>query len=274
MTAAMTTRTIATFSTRLGTPPSTATLSSSVVVVPTYNEAGNVEAIIEAILGSGAPTDVLVVDDSSPDGTADIVRRVARRRPGRVHLLVRTGKEGLGAAYRAGLAWALEHRYEVIVQMDADGSHPASRLPLMIEAVLQGRADVVIGSRYVPGGTMPGWPLRRRLLSAAANAYARTLLDLHQRDATCGYRAWRREALMVVDPGATRLQGYGFLVELSAGTRRSGLSLLEVPITFVDRLHGCSKLDRRSAFEGAAAVWRLRRRRGRPAGSVRAAPAW
>ncbi len=233
--------------------------ASSVVVLPTYNEVGNIRSTLAALMACDPRVEVLVVDDASPDGTAMMAEKAGAEHPGRVHLLHRAGKAGLGTAYRDGLSWAMGRGYEVIVQMDADGSHPAERLPAMLDLISAGDADVVVGSRYAPGGAIRNWPLRRRLLSRLANLYARRLLGLDQQDVTAGFRAWRRKALIHVDPGAMTTDGYGFLVEMAATAHRGGLRVVEIPITFVDRVHGTSKMTGGIAVEAIFMVWRLRR---------------
>ncbi|MHB1615225.1 MAG: polyprenol monophosphomannose synthase [Actinomycetes bacterium] len=230
----------------------------TVVVMPTYNEVATIASMVDALLASPAVVDVLVVDDSSPDGTGNLVRQSARAHPGRVHLLSRQAKTGLGAAYRAGFTWALEHGYDVIVQMDADGSHPVDRLPVVLDALRDG-ADVAIGSRYVPGGAVVNWPLHRHILSRLANWYARTLLGVNQRDLTGAYRAWPAEALRRLAPERLPTSGFGFLVELAHAAHVHGLTVVEVPITFTGREHGTSKMTGRIAIEAMGMVLRLRR---------------
>lgn len=227
------------------------------VVLPTYNEAEGISIILHQLLDSPVRPEILVVDDSSPDGTAGIVEKIAEDNPGRIHLMVRTAKDGLGAAYRAGFAWALQQDYKVICQIDSDGSHPVSALPEMI-AALENGADVAIGSRYVPGGGTRNWPAHRRGLSRFGNWYARTILDLPQRDCTGGYRAWRTSALRAVDPCALVTNGYGFLVELLTTAQRRGLRSAEVPIVFVDRVLGESKMSSAIAVEAMKMVVRSR----------------
>lgn len=236
---------------------------SSVVVLPTYNEVENIGATLEGLMQCHPALEVLVVDDSSPDGTALIAEEMAGKHLGRVHVLHNAHKSGLGAAYRAGFFWAMERSYEVIVQMDADGSHPVERVPEMLSLIESGAADVVFGSRYISGGATRNWSLRRRLLSRMANLYARKILDVDQRDLTGGFRAWGREALATVGPGALTTNGYGFLVEMTAAAHRRGLRVVEIPITFVDRVYGSSKMNGSIALEGLLMVWHLRAS-GRP----------
>lgn len=245
----------------------------AIVVLPTYNEIDNIRRCLESLLGAHHTVEVLVVDDASPDGTADVAHRVAAEHPGRVHVLSREAKDGLGTAYRAGFAWALDAGYEVIAQMDADGSHPADRLPEMLDLVTSGAAGLVVGSRYVSGGATTNWPLRRRILSRAANFYARTVLGLTQSDVTGAFRVWTAEALRAVDPASMTASGYGFLFEMACAAQRRGVVVTEVPITFVDRAYGESKMTSAVALEGAMLVWQLRKpaRRTREPASIRAA---
>src|SRR4051794_28533246 len=184
--------------------------SMALVVVPTYNERANIIAVLDAIGLHAAQTDVLVVDDNSPDGTGKLVLDYARRRSS-VHLLTRPGKSGLGAAYRAGFRWGLDRGYEVIAQMDADLSHPPAALPSLFEAL--SHADVAVGSRYVRGGSVRNWRLSRRVLSRAGNGYVRAVLGLPVRDATAGFKAFRRDALVAIGAVNSTSDGYCFQIE-------------------------------------------------------------
>jgi dolichol-phosphate mannosyltransferase len=232
-----------------------------VVVLPTYNEAGAVVDVLRRLMKVQCAPDVLVVDDSSPDGTGDVVRRFAAQDgAGRVDLLSRPAKEGLGPAYRDGLSRVLAAgRYQVVVQGDADGSHPFERIPAMLDAVAEG-ADLVVGSRYCPGGSLDAeWPLGRRLLSRAANNYASRLLSLPVRDATSGFRAWRAPLLgRVLQAPMTQANGYGYLVQMLFAAVREGAVVREVPICFAQRKTGTSKLGTRIAVEGAIACLAMR----------------
>ncbi|MHB8506473.1 MAG: polyprenol monophosphomannose synthase [Acidimicrobiales bacterium] len=232
---------------------------TALVVLPTYNEVDNIRCCLEAIITVHPSVEVLVVDDSSPDGTAAVAHEVAGEHPGRVHVLSRDVKDGLGAAYRAGFSWALDAGYQVIAQMDADGSHPAECLPVMLDLVLSGAVDLAVGSRYIAGGGTANWPLRRRILSRAANFYARSVLHLSQRDVTGAFRVWTAPALRAVDPASMTATGYGFLFEMASAAQRCGLVVREVPITFVDRAYGTSKMNSSVALEGALLVWQLRK---------------
>ena len=229
------------------------------VVVPTYDEAPNVTAMLDQLVAvpvlTGDRVDVLVVDDNSPDGTADLVR--AHPSAGdHVHLLSRPGKSGLGAAYRAGFAEAIDRGYDTVIQMDADGSHPAGAIPAMLRLLED--HDLVVGSRYVAGGRTEHWPARRRALSFLANGYARTVLGLRTRDTTSGFRAWRAEAVTAAGVLETRSSGYGFQVENTWRAEKAGLRLVEHPIVFTDRTAGSSKMDAEVAREAAVLVLRFR----------------
>ena len=230
------------------------------ILVPTYDEAATLPALLSTLAALRpsveASLDVLVVDDHSPDGTADLVRA----HPGFgdwLSVLDRASKDGLGAAYRAGFAAALTDGYDVIVQMDADGSHPATEIPAML-ALLRTH-DVVLGSRYVRGGRTEGWPLGRRILSWCANTYARSVLGLATRDVTAGFRAWRADAVRDIGILRTTSDGYGFQVENSWRCERLGLRIAEHPITFTERSAGASKMSTAVAREAATLVlrWRL-----------------
>jgi dolichol-phosphate mannosyltransferase len=235
----------------------------SVVVIPTYCEAANVTAVLDGVLAA-SDSDVLVVDDNSPDGTAIRVRSHPQHGH-RVHLLVRPGKAGLGAAYRAGFAWALEAGYDAVVQMDADLSHPPERLPALLDALAD--ADVAIGSRYVRGGAVRDWPWSRRLISWAGNVYVRLVLGLPVHDATAGYKAFRREAMDRIRVLDSVSNGYCFQIENTWRACRAGLRVTEVPITFSDRGLGESKMSKdivREALQRVL-VWRWQELTGRSA---------
>ena len=231
----------------------------TVVVVPTYDERDTIEATVQSLLDRPCRPDVLVVDDSSPDGTGDVVRALASESPGRVELLVRPDKEGLGRAYIAGFAQAVAAgRYDVIVQMDADGSHDPADVDRLVEAT--DRADLVIGSRYVSGGSSAGLTRGRELLSRGGNAYARFLVHRGVSDLTGGFKAWRAPLLAGVIQQPTTSDGYAFQIEMTVRAVRAGARVVEVPITFLERRAGRSKMDWRIAVEAAWVVpWMLRR---------------
>jgi len=208
--------------------------------MPTYDEAANLEPVVARVRAATPAVDLLVVDDDSPDGTGAIADRLATADP-QVHVLHRPIKDGLGRAYLAGFAWGLRRGYAVLVEMDADGSHQPEELTTVLAAL--DRADLVLGSRWVPGGGVRNWPLRRELLSRGGSLYARTLLGLPIRDVTGGYRAFRRSALERLDLGDIASAGYCFQVDLATRAVRAGLRVVEVPITFVEREHGTSKMS-------------------------------
>jgi dolichol-phosphate mannosyltransferase len=241
------------------------TLGRVVMVIPTYNEADNLGWIIGRLRAAEPSVDVLVVDDSSPDGTGALADDLAAADPA-VHVLHRAAKGGLGAAYLAGFSWALDAGYDVIGEMDADGSHQPEQLHRLLEALagLDGEgADLVIGSRYVPGGSVVNWPLRREALSRGGNLYVRLLLGISIRDATAGFRVFRRSALEKVDLGSVESAGYVFQTDLVTRCLRAGLTVREVPIEFVERVRGDSKMSRAVATESLRRItrWGLRERR-------------
>jgi dolichol-phosphate mannosyltransferase len=258
-----------------GTDPSGAPAGPVAVIIPTYNERENLEAIVGRVRGSVPDADVLVVDDASPDGTGELADKLSAG-DGHVHVLHRGGKNGLGAAYIAGFRWALERGYGAMVEMDADGSHQPEQLPGLL-AALAG-ADLVIGSRWVPGGQIVNWPWSRQLLSRGGNTYARLMLGIRLRDATGGYRAFRAGALRRIALDEVVSQGYCFQVDLALRVLRAGMTVTEVPITFVERARGASKMSRAIVIEalwritqwGIAARWHSRRR---SRAAVPAAPA-
>ena len=232
----------------------------TLVVVPTYLEVENIEEALTRLRAAAPNVDVLVVDDSSPDGTATWRSAVANEL-GQIDVLVRPKKTGLGEAYRAGFAVGIERDYEVLVQMDADLSHDAAALPSILAETEKG-ADLTIGSRYVPGGSIPHWPWHRRAMSRWGNRYSGFMLACGIRDMTSGFRAYRREILDAVDYAATRAVGYGFQIELAYRVSRAGGTIVEVPITFSDRVRGHSKMSPAVAFEELWLVtwWSIRDR--------------
>ncbi|HZZ96639.1 MAG TPA: polyprenol monophosphomannose synthase [Jatrophihabitantaceae bacterium] len=210
------------------------------VIVPTYNESENIERILARLFSALPEAHALVVDDGSPDGTGQIAGTLAEADE-RVHVLHRTAKAGLGAAYVAGFDWALAHDYDVLVEMDADGSHAPEQLPRLLAAL--DSADMVLGSRWVPGGAIVNWPRRREMLSKGGNLYVRMALGVGLRDATGGYRAYRRAVLERIDYSAATSQGYCFQVDLAWRALRAGFRVVEVPITFAERERGESKMN-------------------------------
>ena len=231
-----------------------------IVVIPTYNEADNLAWIVDRLRRAQPEVDLLVVDDESPDGTGRIADTLARADP-QVHVLHRAAKGGLGAAYLHGFAWALEEGYDVIGEMDADGSHQPEQLHRLLDALDD--ADLVIGSRWVPGGSVVNWPRRRELLSRGGNLYVRLLLGIAVRDATAGFRLFRRQTLEKIDLAQVRSTGYVFQTDLVARTLNAGLTVREVPIEFVERVRGDSKMSGAVATESLKriTIWGLRERR-------------
>ena len=232
----------------------------TLIVVPTFQESANIDELLRRVRHAAPNADVLVVDDRSPDGTAELAEFVAAEL-GQIAVLRRDEKSGLGAAYRAGFAWGLERGYDVLVEMDADLSHDPCVLPSLLREI-RGGADLAIGSRYVPGGATPHWSAPRRLLSRAGNLYAHHLLALPVTDATSGYRAYRASVLDAINVDATHATGYGFQIELTYRVSRLGARIAEVPIVFNDRTRGTSKMTTRIAVEALALVtwWSFRDR--------------
>lgn len=227
------------------------------IIIPTYNEAQNLPVLVQGLFGLDLPQlKLLVVDDDSPDGTGSIADQLAAHYPGRIEVLHRAGKLGLGTAYIQGFQRALRAGAEAIGQMDADFSHPIEKIPLLLQAL--NKYDIAIGSRYVPGGSVDlEWPLWRKGLSAFGNFYARTILRLPMRDVTGGFRIWQREALQSLPLGRIRSNGYAFQVEIAYIAFRLGFKTCELPIYFADRQWGTSKMSFRIQREAAVRVWQL-----------------
>jgi len=231
----------------------------ALVIVPTYNEAENFPLIVPRILEQDERIDVLVVDDNSPDGTGRMADEMAAENP-RVHVLHREGKLGLGTAYLNGFEWALERDYEFILEMDADGSHDAKHLPEFLAAIED--ADLVLGSRYLKGRvTVVNWPMSRLLLSYFANIYARVVTGHRLYDATGGFKCFRRRVLEAIDLDAVHSNGYSFQIEMSFRAWRKGFRIVEIPIVFVDRVEGTSKMSGGIVREAVWMVWLLRLKR-------------
>jgi dolichol-phosphate mannosyltransferase len=245
-------------------PSAGASANRIVIVMPTYNERQNVESIAGRVRAALPEADLLVVDDNSPDGTGDLADKLAETDP-HVQVMHRTDKAGLGRAYIAGFGWALERGYDVIIEMDADGSHQPEHLPSLV-AALNG-ADLSIGSRWVPGGKVVNWPKTREALSRAANIYTRIMLGLGVRDATAGFRAYRAATLRTISLDQVESTGYCFQIDLTLRVADAGLRIVEVPITFVEREHGASKMSNSIVMEAfwRVAQWGVARRLGRRA---------
>lgn len=240
------------------------------VVLPTYQEAENIRDVLGKIRKAAPDANVLVVDDGSPDGTADLADAVAAEL-GQIDVLRRTEKAGLGPAYRAGFAWGLERGHRILLEMDADLQHDPEVLPELIAATTTGGYDLAIGSRYVKGGAIDGWPLKRRLLSKWGNRYIGVMLAMPVRDATAGFRAYRAEILERIGLDQVRADGYGFQIEMAYSVSKAGGRIVEIPITFRKRINGESKMSPHIVSEALKLVtrWgvrdrvnRLRRRRG------------
>ena len=243
----------------LAAAEATATFADSdrfLVVMPTFNERDNLPRIVPLVLDEDPRIEILVVDDSSPDGTGEIAEEMGRA-DARVHVLHRSAKDGLGRAYLAGFAWALERGYRLVIEMDADLSHHPDNLPTFIKAARS--AEVVVGSRYVGGRiNVVNWPMSRLLISYFGSFYARIITGVPVRDATGGFNCWRREVLEAIDLGRVQSNGYAFQIELKLRAFRKGFRLLEVPIVFIERESGESKMSKRIVREAVWRVWWLR----------------
>ena len=234
-----------------------------IVIIPTYNESENIARMIESIISLSTPFDILIVDDGSPDGTAGIVRSHIQRYPDRIHLIERSGKQGLGTAYLTGFDWALSHDYDYIFEMDCDFSHDPNDLPRLYETALAG-ADLVIGSRYINGVRVVNWPMGRLLMSYYASFYVRTVTRMPVRDATAGFVCYSREVLETLDLQRIRMKGYGFQIEMKYSAWKLGFRLREIPIIFTERQKGISKMSSSIFGEAFWGVMALRFRRIKP----------
>lgn len=220
--------------------PTRGPLERVVVLIPTYNERQNLPIIVTRVRASCPSVDILVLDDNSPDGTGQVADDIAAADP-QVHVMHRSGKQGLGAAYKAGFAWAIERGYDAAVEMDADGSHQPEQLPALLAAAEH--ADLVIGSRWIKGGSVVNWPLHRKVISVGGNVYVKAMLGLPVNDATGGYRVYRTSALQTMDLDSVSSAGYGFQVDMTRALVAAGLTAVEVPIEFIERLIGESKMS-------------------------------
>ena len=229
------------------------------VVLPTYNESQNIGTVLRRIRAALPAATVLVVDDGSPDGTADQAE-ILGKELGSIEVMRRAGKSGLGSAYRAGFRWGLDHGFDACIEMDADLSHEPEALPSLVAPLADGH-ELVIGSRYIPGGVIPNWAWHRRLLSRGGNLYASALLGLGVSDATAGFRCYAAPLLERLDLDAVRAEGYGFQIEMTYESRKAGASILEVPIRFVDRVDGESKMSTFIVVEalGLVTLWGIER---------------
>jgi dolichol-phosphate mannosyltransferase len=227
----------------------------TLIIIPTYDEVENLRPLLEAIFSFVPETDILIVDDNSPDGTGELADSIASE-DSRVYVLHRSGKLGLGTAYIAGFKYAIAHGYDAAFEMDADFSHDPRYLPSFLQAIEH--ADLVIGSRYVRGGETPNWPFVRRCISGGGNIFARFMLGIPVHDCTAGFRCYRREVLESIDLDTIQSEGYAFQVELAYRVKRQGFRIVEIPIIFVDRIVGTSKMSRKIVIEALAYVVRTR----------------
>ncbi len=233
--------------------------SDSVVIIPTYNEKENIEKIIRAVFGLENRFDILIIDDGSPDGTADIVKRLQKDEfADRLHLIERSGKLGLGTAYIAGFKWAVAEKYDYIFEMDADFSHDPKDLPRLYKACAEDGADVAVGSRYVSGVNVVNWPMGRVLMSYYASKYVRLVLGVPLHDTTAGFKCYRRKVLETIDLDAIRFKGYAFQIEMKFTAYKLGFNVVEVPVIFVNRVEGTSKMSGGIFSEALFGVMRLR----------------
>lgn len=233
-------------------------MAKILVVTPTYNESENIEQFIGEVLKQGDDIEMLIVDDNSPDGTGEIVARLMTQNP-RVHLLKRAGKMGLGTAYVAGFKYAIEHTFDYVFEMDADFSHDPKEIPRMLEKAKT--YDLIIGSRYINGVRIINWPIRRLLLSYAANVYTRVITGMPIKDATGGFKCFRREVLEAIDLEHVKSNGYAFQIEMNFKAFSKGFKLVEHPIIFADRTSGVSKMNRKIVYEAVFRVWKLKIRK-------------
>ncbi len=230
----------------------------TLVIIPTYNEIENIATVLEMVIGQPGQLDVLVIDDGSPDGTADLIRQSQTHFPNRIHLLEREGKQGLGTAYRLGFRFALDHGYNYICEMDADLSHNPDDLPRLIAPVREGHADLAIGSRYIHGVRVIDWPLSRLILSYGAGIYTRLITRLPVQDVTAGFKCYHRRVLESIDLDRVKSNGYSFQVEMKYKAWKKGFRIVEIPTIFTERTEGHSKMSKAIVREAAFKVWELR----------------
>lgn len=224
------------------------------IIIPTFNESRNIDRMITKLMNHHIPVDVLVVDDGSPDGTATVVREMRHEYAGRIHLIERAGKQGLGTAYVAGFKFALAHHYTFICEMDADFSHDPADIPRLVDAVRGGAADVAIGSRYCDGISIINWPLSRLILSYSANLYARVITGMPVHDTTAGFKCFHRRVLETVNLGRVKSNGYSFQIEMNLRAHAAGFRITEIPVIFRERVEGVSKMSKAIMWE---AMWKV-----------------
>lgn len=237
--------------------------SGKIVIIPTYNEKENIEKIIREILSLPDDFQILIVDDGSPDGTADIVKHLQKEFNGSLHIIERAGKQGLGTAYITGFNWSISHNYDYIFEMDADFSHNPKDLPKLYKACLEG-ADLAIGSRYCKGISVINWPIGRVIMSYYASTYVRNVLGMKIYDTTAGFKCYKRVVLETIDFDKIRMKGYGFQIEMKYNTFKLGFKIEEVPIIFIDRTEGTSKMSSGIFGEAFWGVLKMRLRKIRP----------
>ncbi len=230
----------------------------NIVIIPTYNEKENIEKIVRKVLSIDNGFHILIVDDGSPDGTADIIKRIQTEFPDRLFIEERTGKLGLGTAYIHGFKWCLNNNYDYIFEMDADFSHNPDDLPRLLDCCIQDKADMAVGSRYVRGGKVVNWPFNRIFISYGASLYVRAILWLPVKDCTAGFVCYSAEVLRTIDLDNIQFIGYAFQIEMKYRAWRKGFKLKEVPITFVDRVEGISKMSSGIVKEAVLGVWKMR----------------
>ncbi len=240
-------------------------MTRQVVIIPTYNEKENIEKIIRAIKGQEVDFHILVIDDGSPDGTANIVKSLQNEFADSLFIIERAGKQGLGTAYITGFKWAVEHKYDYIFEMDADFSHPPMDLVRLYKACHEDGADLAIGSRYCNGISVVNWPIGRVIMSYYASTYVRTMLGMKVYDTTAGFKCYRRKVLETIDFSRIKMKGYGFQIEMKYNTYKLGFKIVEVPIIFADRTEGTSKMSSSIFGEAFWGVLKLRFRKIKPA---------
>ncbi|HOG41732.1 MAG TPA: polyprenol monophosphomannose synthase [Bacteroidales bacterium] len=240
-------------------------MTRQIIIIPTYNEKENIEKIIRAIREQEVDFHILVIDDGSPDGTAAIVKSLQSEFPDSLFIIERAGKQGLGTAYITGFKWAIEHKYDYVFEMDADFSHPPKDLPRLYKACHEDGADLAIGSRYCNGISVVNWPIGRVIMSYYASTYVRTVLGMKVYDTTAGFKCYRRKVLETIDFSNIRMRGYGFQIEMKYNTYKLGFKIVEVPIIFVDRTEGTSKMSSGIFGEAFWGVLKLRFRKIKPA---------
>ena len=232
-------------------------MSPNLVIIPTYNEKENIRKMVEKVFSLKPDFDLLIIDDGSPDGTAEIVKTLQQKYTNRLHLLQRQGKQGLGTAYIAGLKWAIEKKYDYIFEMDCDFSHNPDDLPRLLHACENG-ADVAVGSRYCKGGKVSNWPIGRILMSYFASVYVRMVLWINIRDTTAGFKCYKRRVLETINLDNIKFMGYAFQIEMKYASLKKGFKIVEVPITFIDRVEGVSKMSSKIFKEAFLGVVQMR----------------